>query len=485
MTIDAANRALANFKSALESRDRASVNKAAVELIDLAPRLGTSWRSIATVLERNGEHGQSFRALANWAAESGGAPAVLYEQAGFHARAGRHDESERLLQRIPKDRFDPAGLAYLRGTIATNAGRMDDAVESLREAVTLNPASGHSWLALSMVNGIDDAFADRMMDAEEAATQRGGEEAATYYYAVARLMHRHERYDDAFRTFERGAAIVAALRPYDRAAQEATASRAISGWSSDSIRRFNGQASNAAGRQIFVTGLPRSGTTLTEQILAANSRVQGGAELSLLRLLHQDVGGLTSADLDRYLTGGGSIDGLRDLYRHLLDERAPGDALVVDKTLALGSSIGLLAAVFPDAPIVWLRRDPADCAWSIFSTYFLRGMNWAWSLGDIAHFFTIEDRLFAHWTEVLKDRVLVVPYEGLASQPEEWVPRISRHAGLEMEERQLTPHLEERVVSTASVSQVREPINRKGIDSSAPYRDKMQPFFDGYGGQAG
>ena len=92
----------------------------------------------------------------------------------------------------------------------------------------------------------------------------------------------------------------------------------------------------------------------------------------------------------------------------------------------------------------------------------------------------LSDRLFDHWTRELGDRILVVPYAELVDEPAAWIERITRHAGLELEPAQLTPHLSSRPVTTASAAQVREPINRKGIGSSAPYQEAMAPFVERY-----
>ena len=472
---------LQTFKAAVATRDREAINQAARALIRLKAPLGKTWKSVATVLEKNGEQEDGFAALALWSEQSGHEPMVLFHQAAFHARAGRHRASEAYLARIPPGLWDPVGLAYLRGTLATGVGDKEGAIENLRNVVTLDPASGQGWLALAMAGGIDDQFADRLLGVGHLVAQRPALDATAYHYAVGRVHHQAKQYDAAFDAFSKGAALMRSERIYDRAAQEMQTEQTLAGWTRERVGELNQRASGPATRQIVVTGLPRTGSTLTEQILASHSAVGEGAELNLMRVLQQDIGGSTLANLDSYLGGGGTVDSLRALHCHLLDQRFPGNDRAIDKTVPMSRSIGLIAALFPDAPIIWLRRDPADCAWSIFSTFFVRGINWSWAFDDIGHFFTLEDRLLAHWTELLGDRILVVPYGAMIADPESWIARIDRHCGLEMEEGQLTPHLTQRVVTTASARQVREPINRKGIGSSAPYRKHMGPFFDLYG----
>ena len=277
---------------------------------------------------------------------------------------------------------------------------------------------------------------------------------------------------------------MASMRSFDRAADDQLIDDALADWSGAKVDRFGEQVKVGDARPIFVTGLPRSGTTLVEQILASNSEVAGGEELSLFRLIGQDIGGLSHGDLQRLIAGGGDPQDLRDLYHHLLAERFPQTGRVVDKTLAASRNLGILASLFPDAPIIWLRRDPLDCAWSAFRTYFVRSVDWSWSLESIADYFRNEDRLFDHWTRELGERILVVPFADLVANPRHWTELITRHAGLVMEDSQLTPHLSDRAVITASATQVREAVHTRGVGSAEPYRAYLAPFLERYEGRS-
>ena len=132
---------------------------------------------------------------------------------------------------------------------------------------------------------------------------------------------------------------------------------------------------------------------------------------------------------------------MRELYAHLLSQRVPGQGRVVDKSLNASRYMGVLASIFPDAPIVWLRRDPLDCAWSAYRTWFLRGLAWSYSLTDIAAHFRNEDTLFSHWIEILGlQQVLIVNYEDLVTDPAATIARIVDHCGLSLEPAMLNSH---------------------------------------------
>jgi len=467
---------LKELKAALARRDRAASTGAIRSLLALEAPLGVQWKSLAAVARQNGEVSDALAAMELYAGPAPRSPSLIYELAAVRAQVGRVAEAAELIEQIPGDVPTAEANAYIRGTIASNLGQFDAAREHLRRAVAINPRSGQSWLALAMIGRLTEDDARAMEEAAPRMSTAASSDRAPFLYALGRLRDQQSRHDEAFAAIEEGAAIMRSLRPYNLQRDEASAASAIDGW------KLKGEERNQASttRSIFVTGLPRSGTTLVEQILAAHSAVDGGEELGLFRLLEQDIGGKSASDLDAYCARGGKLDELRALYSHLLFERYPGMGRVVDKTLNLSRYAGLVATLFPDAPIIWLRRNPLDCAWSAFRSWFLRGIDWSWSLEDIAAHFKLEDRLFAHWSGLLGDRLLVVDYAELVSDPERQIGQILRHCGLPRETACFSPHEVARPVTTASVAQVREPINRRGIDSALRYREQLKPFSAAY-----
>ncbi len=472
---------LNKLTAAIAVGDRAQVNAAAGHLLESNERLGRRWLSVASALQANGEHLAALYAIERWQEEEPREPAARFEEATYRASASQPRAALDILDTLSPAFPSGGANGYLKGVLATVLGDRDRAAQEFRRSLASNPLSGQAWLGLASTGNLSaaDERAIRAMEAQFSYRPNDAEKAQ-YYSALGTIEDGDLHHAEAFASFARVAAILYPVRDFDRSVDDHITADAIAQWKSADFatpRRSHGESPD---RPIFVTGLPRSGTTLVEQILSSHSQVDGGEELNLFRLIGGDVGGLERGDWNRFVSAGGNASDLRDFYHHLLEQRFPGSGRVVDKTLSASRFMGIQASIFPDAPIIWMRRDPIDCAWSVFRTYFSRGVHWSWSLEGIAEYFHNEDRLFEHWTRELGDRILVVPYAQLVDEPAAWIEQITRHAGLELEPAQLTPHLSSRPVTTASAAQVREPINRKGIGSSAPYLGAMAPFIERY-----
>lgn len=466
-------------RDALMRNDRADVVSAVRDAVAGDAPLGKQWPAMAQAVQHSGEHSLALKCIERWMIQDGPTPALSLALATTLARAGRTVDAAAVMDDMAAGSVDLAAWNYTRGTLSLNLGKIEEAKTLLRQSIQQNPRSGQAWLALSMAGKISPADGNAMETVAPSFASGTDIEAGAFHYARSRYFEQNLWEEEAFADVARGAAIISRLRPYDRAEDDALTDRLIAEWDRPAIDRISGRLGAPAGTPpIFVTGLPRSGTTLVEQILASHSAVDGGDELGLLRWSIEQLGGFGIGGFDA--ASPDALRSARSLFLRLVTERFPGGGRVVDKTLALSRSMGAVAALLPDAPIVWLRRDPLDSAWSVYRTFFLRSVDWGWTEDSIAAFFRNEDRLFDHWTRVLGDRILVVPYEELATDPAPWRERITRFCSLEPEAAQSAAHLHERTVTTASVAQVRQPIHTNSIGSGARYARRMTTFIERY-----
>lgn len=471
--------ALASLKQGLAGRNRKQVNDAARELVAARAPLGQLWQSVAAALAHNGEITLALAAMDRLVAAAGGSATARYLRAGFLAQSGRLEEAQSEIEELPVNTPDEASNAYLRGTISLNRGDRSKARTYLMRAVDRRPGSGQAWLALAEVMDFrcEDSLRDRLVQAWESPPTDLLERAAMGY-AVGRMRHQLGEYAGAFEAFCAGAQSRRLLR--DRAPGE-TVVKPPTPWPRELVERTNAQIAADHRRVIFVTGLPRSGSTLVEQILTSHPDVSaGGEELGLFRILAQEIGGLDPASFAAWLDRGGDPNALIDLYFHLASERLGPRGRFVDKTLEAGNYMGLLLSLFPKAPVLRVRRNPLDCGWSAFRTYFARGVDWSWDLGEVGRRLALEDQIFAHWADEWPDRITTIEYEQLVRDQRPQIERIAGAAGLPADQRMFAPHETQRIVTTASTSQVREPINLKGIDVAGPYRQWLTPMVDAY-----
>jgi len=472
---------LRDLRPALEREDRARTVAIVRQLLALSPALGGQWAPLAQVAAENGELTLARAALARFVAASGRSAEARYERAGFLAHFGLWVEADAALEEVPPTVPDPGANAHSRGTAALHLGRSEEARAHLERALTHRPLSGPTWLSLATLVDLakDEDLAERIVAAERAMAAAAPGDRATFGYALGRARHARGEIDAAFATFAAGAALLRQGQRYDREADRRLAAEVVRGLDSATVADIAGLDNVDTSRAIIVTGLPRSGTTLVEQVLTSHSAVSDGGEINRLSLLRKDIGGVSGDAISEHARRGGAR-WAGELWNHWLAERFGPAGRVVDKTIHNTRLLGLAAALLPQAPLVWVRRDPLDCAWSCFSTWFAGTQAWTNDLADIAWHFRLEDAVLARWREVLGERVLVIDYEHFVGDPGRAIPALLAHCGLPPEDAPLAPHRNPRPVATASAVQVRRPISTASVGAAERYRGHLAPFLAAY-----
>lgn len=452
--------ALAALQAAFSRRDRRTINTILYDLLERNADIGDRWPMMADVLAIHGEWALAIRASERAVRSAPNDRGRRLALAAMLARGGRHDAARIALDTLLTQSPDDAVVHHFAGALASEDGRFDAAEEHFRRALARFPASGQTWLELAAIHSftVDDPLFGQMREIS------GKVPAAALHYALGKAWHDAGEFDRAFGNFSAGARIVAKERPYDAHMDRREADAAITGWRSRALPDGGGGAET-----ILITGLPRSGSTLAEQILSSHPRVAAGGELNVLPIL------LGDRPPDR-----GDVDATADDYRRLVGERLTWHDRVADKTLDLGRRLGQALTVLPGARLIWMRRAPLDLAWSCLRTYFAQGVPWSWNQQSIARHIRVEEMLLAFWQERLGDRLLVVDYEALTADPTTQIRRMEEHVGLDHDEATLAPHHNTRPVLTSSVWQVRQPLSRRGVGVADTYRRHLTPFLSTY-----
>lgn len=399
------------------------------------------------------------------------------------ATYGRSREALTSVERQPQSIQNHPSVLHFRATAATQFGRTEEAQALFRRAIGQIPTMTASWLSLAMIKKFRPGDAD-MAAMERLERQPGGDPAARAMlsYALGKAWEDCGEPDRAFESYAKGAAMRRRLEQFDASPFRAAADQVIRAFTPESLARLTPSGLDWR-RSLFVTGLPRSGTTLTEQILLGHSAVGEGEEVNLFGTALFPTSGIGLENALAYQQQSSSADPWGEIgrdYAHFIDMRFRSAGLAVDKSLGQSLLIGLMLHALPEARIAWLRRSPDDVALSCFRTFFATGLPWSWSLTDIADVMKIEDRLFEHWRAVFPDRILTVPYEELVRSPATWAERLQQHFGLPVERGIETLSRSDRMIGTASVDQVREPISASRVGSAAAFERQLKPFRDRY-----
>lgn len=469
-----------------EARDRARAAAIIVKLAAEDAPLGDLWSQVAQLAAALGEVSAARAAMRRYVA---GDPYDVERRLAYGAMlaqlghvAGAVKATEAFLPNAPRP---DARLHQLLGACLAQLGRSQEAQTHLRAAIAQTDwpeLAGAAWLTLADLKSFDEADPD--VAAMEALASTLAEQApSSLLYALAKAYSDQGDVDQAFAHWTRGAERVRRQRPYSGTGSRRFVDEVVTGFTADFFAKLPPSTIDSA-RPIFVLGLPRSGTTLVEQILASHADVVDGAELNLFRTATMDLGGYAPSDVTRMAFRPDAADvwtRFGEAYLHLLDERFGPTGRVVDKTLNHTRFVGLIHHILPKARFIWLRREPGDVALSCFRSHFAGGLDWTWSLEDIGRHMIEEDRLHAHWSALYPDAILTVNYEDLVSDPKTWIARMLDHCDLPFQENLRDFHLTERAVTTSSASQVRQPISTRAVGQWKRYETHLAPFFSVYG----
>lgn len=470
-----------------EARDRARAAAIIVKLASEDAPLGDRWSQVAQLAAALGEVSAARAAMRRYVA---GDPYDIERRLAYGAMlaqlghvAGAVKATEAFLPNAPRP---DARLHQLLGACLAQLGRVEEAERHLRTAIAGTEwpeLAGAAWLALADIKSFGGSDPD-VAAMQTLSAQLGPDAPSSLLYALGKAYNDQGDVDRAFESWTQGADKVRRQRgPYNSAASRRFVDEVVAGFRGEDFAKLPPSAVDSQ-RPIFVLGLPRSGTTLVEQILASHADVVDGAELNLFRTATMDLGGYAPSDVTRMAFRPDAADvwtRFGEAYLHLLDERFGTTGRIVDKTLNHTRFVGLIHHILPKARFVWLRRDPGDVALSCFRSHFASGLDWTWSLEDIGHHMIEEDRLHAHWSALYPDAILTVAYEDLVSDPKTWIAKILDHCHLPFQDNLRDFHLTARAVTTSSASQVRQPMSTRAIGQWKRYEAHLAPFFEAYG----
>jgi tetratricopeptide (TPR) repeat protein len=380
--------------------------------------------------------------------------------------------------------FDPEdALAYYNKAVVLNdLGRLDAAKEVIETAIKLAPRVPrfYNHLAECMRFTQDDPNLPVMEELARDMSSLAIDERIQLHFALGKALADIGDHDRAIRHWLEGNALKRRQMTYDNAADIDLIARTRVAFNASSMR-CNAGCGDPSDVPIFILGMPRSGTTLIEQILASHPQVFGAGETSELAVAVTRISGssvgLYSPEYLSRLSG----PQLRRFGENLLDRilaPAPSAGRITDKTPENFRFVGLIHMALPNARIIHTRRNPLDTCLSCFSKLFSgKALPYTYDLADLGRFYRAYETIMAHWREVLPPHVMLeVQYEELVADLEAQTRRILVHCGLDWDPRCLEFYKTERPVHTSSRTQVRQPIYKSSVERWRAYEPFLGPL---------
>jgi tetratricopeptide (TPR) repeat protein len=396
---------------------------------------------------------------------------------------GRSAEAISLMEQAVASHPDEDRAWLLCGHLLREVGHPARAIEMYRRAIETRPQYGHAYASLANLKTFRFAPADVAAMREHLAhSSLRNSERTHFEFALGKALEDEGQFAESFEHYARGNSLQRAVVGHDADATTADVRRAKALYTPAFFAERSGWGSQ--GRDpIFIVGLPRSGSTLLEQILASHPQVEGTRELAEIPALAletmsqanptgqppypESLAALGRQDLEalaaRYLSR-------TQVHRPLARPR------FVDKMLGNFCHIGFIHLLFPNASIIDARRHPLACGFSCFKQLFARGFGFTYDLADFGRYYRDYADLVEHFETVLPRRVHRVHYEQVVADPEGEVRRLLDYCGLPFEPQCLKFHENRRVVQTISSEQVRRPIYAESVDQWRHYEPWLGPM---------
>ena len=429
------------------------------------------WFALSRALLEQGRYRESEQAYRGVLARAGESPESLTAHARLCIFANDLATARAELDRVEVLAPDLPEMLAAKGLIETYFGRLEAARDYCRRAIATNPDYVPAYTQLSRLE--HGRFDERQLAELERLTNDATmpiEHRTSAAFAYADGLDAAGDVERAFAAYAFANGLAASVAAAEGLAYDAAAS-ATRMERLRVVPAFAARKAGTAPTPIFIVGMPRSGTTLVEAVVSAHSRVHAGGERGMMQRILGEY-------LERVDAGGAVTDAQAERWADAYRREASGMVditHVTDKHPLNFEAVGLIQRLFPDAPIIHIRRNPIETGWSIYHHEFTKFWTFAHRLEDIGHYYGEYARLVAHWERTLGRRFVTVQYETLVGDFEREARRIVAWCDLDWEQGCLAFQSAERAITTFSAVQARESVTLRNGAAEA-YRDHLGPL---------
>ncbi len=441
----------------------------ASEIMPEAPRL---YIKLAAVQEHLNRFNDALATLNKAKELSPDMPEIYYREGLIHLMSNNIDESlasyDKALEINPN--FVQA-IASKSETLQTK-GDMEQAREIIKRGLAIDDSLPALYYTLSKVKKFtaEDKELKRMIEIADRSERLGHAQATVIHFALFKAYEDIKDYDNAFKHLKIANDRKRSGIPFDRDAQKKNYKAIVETYTPDFLNKFKGKGCDS-NIPVFIVGMPRSGTTLTEQIISSHPDVFGAGELFYL----------TEAENKHGFINANNIKELGQSYVEMTQSIHP-DAKnakrITDKMPGNYMRLGQIIGSLPNAKIIHCKRNPMDTMLSCYKQLFARGQYWSYNFEDMAEHYALYEKMMEHWRNKFPDRFIEIDYEETVSNFEEQARLLIDHVGLEWNDACLSPHKQERSILTASKGQVRKPIYKSSVEAWRRYEEQMLPLQD-------
>jgi tetratricopeptide (TPR) repeat protein len=451
-------------------------------ILELAPDRYDAAVELADELSRNFRQGEARALLEKSERQTHNSPHYLNLAGLTWSRIGMHERAWPLHRRAVDLQPGVAPLEANLAACSVYVGKIDEARALYRGLLARNPHHQRNHYDFSRLERARDASHVAQMKAVLAATKLPPAQNIFLYYALGKELEDLEQWDEAFHYYKLAGDAASSVSNYDVAEDIALIDAVIDTCSAEWLAEAPATTPAAATGHtpIFVVGLPRTGTTLTERILSSHSQVQSVGETQFLQAVLRRVSGVsrlegTTTEMLRAAARediGRVAAGYLYAVRYRLDSRP----FFIEKFTENVLYLGFIAKAWPDARLVHLRRHPMDACFAMYKQVFTWSYKFSYDLQAMGAYYIAYDRLMRHWRSVLGERLVEVDYETLVNDQEAQTRRLLSQLGLEFEPACLEFDRNEAASATASSVQVREEIHARSVRRWKHFELHLQPL---------
>ena len=461
------------FKSGNHDIAEAMLTKA----LKLDPTYSLVWANLAQVYSVTGQLDKAERSFKNILSMEPKNGLIWAEYGTVHTKLANYEVGKEAYLKALEFKPNSPRVHLSLGHVYKTMGEIDNSIDSYKNTILQNNLSGEAYWSLANLKTYSFSE-DEIKDMEE--TLKGDMsdiERSQMYFALGKAYEVKKDFDKSFKNYYEGNKVKKGLIKYSSDDTTDNTKRILNFFNEENIQKLS--KSSAGDRDpIFVLGMPRSGSTLIDQIISSHSKVDGTQELpNIIKIASE----LNTNNQNNYPEVLKELDDskLSNLGKDYLSETAwarDSAPFFIDKMPNNFIHIGLIKTILPNAKIIDTRRDPMDTCFSCFKQFFARGQLFTYSLEDLGNYYTDYIKAMNHWHKVYGNDIYTIHYDNVINETEETIRKLIDYCELPFEKECLEFYNSSRPVKTPSAEQVRQPIYKSGLNYWKNYEKNLLPL---------